>query len=98
MNDHRQQQTEGVYGEVALASLDVLARDVLAGVKAVGPPFCGVFTDWLSRIAAEGVGSRPSLTRTCSRRASWTLSIKPPSRQRRKWSHTSAWGGKSWGR
>jgi len=36
-------------------------------------------------IAAEGVGSRPSWTRTFWRRASWTRSIRPPSRQRWKW-------------
>ena len=62
---HRQEQTQRVYRDVALAPLDLLA-----GIQAVVPPFCGVLTDWLSMIAAEGVGSLPSRTRTFSRRAS----------------------------
>lgn len=33
---------------------------VLAAVVAARPPFSVVFVDWLSRIAALGVGSRPS--------------------------------------
>lgn len=32
------------------------------------PPFWLVFTDWLSIIAALGVGSRPCDSRTCSRK------------------------------
>jgi len=97
MHHHGQDQAQGVHGDVTLAALDLLALDVLALVIAVGPPFCGVLTDWLptgyrlatdwlSMIAAEGVGSRPSWTRTFWRRASWTRSIRPPSRQRWKWS------------
>ena len=99
MHHHGQDQAQGVHGDVTLAALDLLAGivDLLALVIAVGPPFCGVLTDWLptgyrlatdwlSMIAAEGVGSRPSWTRTFWRRASWTRSIRPPSRQRWKWS------------
>ena len=55
MNHDCQQHSQRVYGDVALAALDVLA-----GIIAVGPPFCGVFTDWLSMIAAEGVGFLPA--------------------------------------
>jgi len=65
MHDHSQEQAQGVYNDVPLASLDLLA-----GVVAPGPPFSTVFTDWLSRIAAEGLGLRPAWTRTFRRRAS----------------------------
>ena len=64
VNHHRQDQSERIDDQVALAPFDVLAF-----VVAVGPPFCGVFTDWLSRIAADGVGSRPAAWRTRTRRA-----------------------------
>jgi hypothetical protein len=57
-------QAERVDDEVALAPFDLLA-----GVVAVGPPFCAVFTDWLSMIAAEGVAFRPAWRRTLPRRA-----------------------------
>jgi hypothetical protein len=65
MHDDHQDQPEGVDGDMPLAPFDVLAF-----VVAVGPPFCAVFTDWLSMMAADGVGSRPSLTRTWIRNAS----------------------------
>lgn len=65
MYHHGQDQAQGVYDDVPLASLDLLA-----GVVASRPPFSTVFTDWLSMIAAEGLGFRPSWTRTFRRRAS----------------------------
>ncbi len=65
VHDDRQEQAQGVYDDVPLASLDLLA-----GVVAARPPFSAVFTDWLSMIAAEGLGFRPSWTRTFWRRAS----------------------------
>jgi len=65
MHDHNQQQAQGVYDDVTLAPVDLLAR-----VVAPRPPFSTVFTDWLSMIAAEGLGFRPSWTRTFWRRAS----------------------------
>ena len=65
MHHHDQKQPHRVYGEVALAALDLLA-----GIVAVAPPFCRVRTDWESIIAADGVGSRPACRRTFSRRAS----------------------------
>lgn len=63
--DYGQDQAQGVYDDVPLASLDLLA-----GVVTARPPFSAVFTDWLSMTAAEGVGLRPSWTRTFWRRAS----------------------------
>src|SRR5439155_22538986 len=93
MDHDRQDQAQRIHREVTLAPFDFLAV-----VVAVGPPFCGVFTDWLSMIAADGVGWRPSFWRTFPRKASWTASITPASRHRQKCSQTSAWGGKSWGR
>jgi hypothetical protein len=65
MHDHGQEQAQGVYDDVSLAPVDLLA-----GVVAARPPFSTVLTDWLSRMAAEGLGLRPSWTRTFRRRAS----------------------------
>ena len=65
VDDHSQDQTEDVDHDVPLSALDFLAR-----VVSTVPPFSAVFTDWLSMIAAEGIGCRPASTRTCRRRAS----------------------------
>ena len=65
MHNDGQEQTQGVYDDVPLAALDLLA-----GVVAAGPPFSTVFTDWLSMIAAEGLGFRSAWPRTFWRRAS----------------------------
>ena len=65
MYHHGQHQAQRVYDDMTLATMDFLA-----GVVATRPPFSTVFTDWLSMIAAEGVGCRPSWIRTCRRRAS----------------------------
>jgi hypothetical protein len=65
MHDEGQDQAQGVYDDVPLATLDLLA-----GVVAAGPPFSTVFTDWLSMIAAEGLGFRSAWTRTFWRRTS----------------------------
>src|SRR5207249_9062221 len=67
-----QDQAVGIYQDMALA-----AFDLLAAIVAAPPPFWLVFTDWLSIIAALGVGSRPCFTRTCSRRAVWMRSQVP---------------------
>ena len=64
MHQHMQDQPIRIDQEMALAPFDLLPA-----VVAARPPFCVVFTDWLSMIAALGVGSRPALTRTCSRKA-----------------------------
>ena len=65
VHDDAQDQTEHIDYDVPLSALDFLARVVSAI-----PPFSTVFTDWLSMIAAVGVGFRPASTRTCLRRAS----------------------------
>ena len=65
MHDHGQEQAHGVYDDVSLAPVDLLA-----GIVAARPPFSAVLTDWLSMMAAEGLGLRPSWTRTFRRRAS----------------------------
>lgn len=53
------EEARGVDGDVTLAALDLLGR-----VKASGAPFSVVLTLWVSRMAAEGVGSRPSCSRS----------------------------------
>jgi hypothetical protein len=50
MDQHRQDQPEGVDQQVALAAVDLLDGIVAA----FGPPFLVVLTDWLSRMAALG--------------------------------------------
>lgn len=65
MYNHPQKQAQGVYNDVPLA-----AFDLLASVVATCPPFSTVFTDWLSMMAAEGLGFRSAWRRTCCRRAS----------------------------
>ena len=67
VHDHGQQQSERIDDYMTLA-----ARDFLARVIAMRPPFCGaaVLTDWLSSTAADGEDSRSASTRTFSRRAS----------------------------
>ena len=72
-------------------------RYLLAGVVAPRPPFSVVFTDWLSMMAALGVASRPSLSRTWLRSASSTRSQVPSARHFRKYHHTVPQGGRSWG-
>ena len=79
MNQHVQDQSHGIDQQVALAPLDLLAA-----IIAARPPFCVVFTDWLSIMAALGVGWRPALVRTCSRKAVCIRFHVPSLRQRRK--------------
>jgi hypothetical protein len=76
MDDNREDQPQGVDGHVSLAPLDLIATIVPAK-----PSFSVVFTDWLSMIAADGVGSRPDFTRTCSRKASCIVCQVPVRRQ-----------------
>ncbi len=65
VNDDRQHEAQRVNHQMPLAP-----RDFLAGIESAIPPFSAVFTDCESMIAAEGVGLRPTLRRTFSRRRS----------------------------
>ena len=49
MNDHRKEQSKGVYEDVSLATTDFLAR-----IVTTRPPLSVVFTDWLSMMPALG--------------------------------------------
>ena len=60
-----QNQPQRIDNDVPLAAVDLLAR-----VVAARSPFSVVLTLWLSTIAADGMGLRPALTRTFSRRSS----------------------------
>ena len=46
------------------------------------PPFCTVFTDWLSMIPSVGSGLRPALMRTRLRNSRRIFSHNPLFRQR----------------
>ena len=72
-------------------------RYLLAGVAAPRPPFSVVLTLWLSMMAAPGMASRPSFSRTWPRSASSTRSQVPSARHFRKYHHTVPQGGRSWG-
>src|SRR5262249_41027202 len=61
MHQHRHQQAVGIHQDVPLPPLHCFAPVVTAE-----PPFWLVFTDWLSMIAALGVGWRPCFWRACS--------------------------------
>ena len=74
-----QKQTDRVYQDMPLTSIDLLAR-----VVSSSPPFSVVFTDWLSRMAALGSPSRPSWRRVSRRNVSWMRRTVPSLRQFRK--------------
>lgn len=65
VNDHTQQQTDRIDQNMPFPAFYLFAR-----IVTTRPPFSVVFTDWLSMIAALGVGSRPACRRVCSRRMS----------------------------
>ena len=92
VDHHSQRQSQGIHHNMALT-----ARHLLACVVAARPPFSVVFTDWLSMIAALGVGSRPSISRTRGCKVSWMRSQVPSNRHLRKYHQTVPQGGKSWG-
>ncbi len=92
MDHHGQQQPHGIHYDVALSTVDLLAS-----VIATRPPFSVVLTDWLSMMAALGVGSLPADLRTAERRVSLTRSHVPSRLHFRKYHHTVPQGGKSCG-
>ena len=72
-------QAEGVDQQVALAAVDPLGT-----VVAVLPPRSVVFTLWLSRIAALGVGRRPCRVRSWTYSTRWICPHNSCCRQLRK--------------
>ena len=68
MNGHGQNIAHHIHGDVAFATFRLLAA-----VIPTLPPFCTVFTDWLSMIPSVGSGERPAFTRTRLRNACMTL-------------------------
>ena len=92
MNYDCQQQPYGIHDDMALAS-----HHLLTSVIATRPPLSVVLTDWLSMMAALGVGSLPSAWRTLGRSAPWTRSHVPSRLHSRKYHHTVPQGGRSCG-
>ena len=92
MHHHRQQQPHRIYDDVPLASFYPLAS-----IIATRPPFSVVFTLWLSMMAALGVRSLPSTSRTSGRRVSWTFAHVPSSVHLRKYLYTVCQEGRSCG-
>ena len=91
--DHNgQQQTHRVYHDVPLAP-----RHLLASVIATRPPFSVVLTDWLSMIAALGVGSLPSASLTFGLSVSWIRCHVPSRVHLRKYLYSVCHGGRSCG-
>jgi len=62
MNDRVEQQTQRIYENVALLTLDLLARIIAMRIDP-GPPFSALFTLWLSMMAAVGLASRSPCSR-----------------------------------
>ena len=92
VDNDRHNQAKCINYQMALAAGDLLGR-----VIATRPPFSVVLTDWLSMMAALGVGSRPSDSRTLGRKVSWMRSQVPSARHCLKYHQTVPQGGKSWG-
>jgi len=82
----------GVDQRVALAPINLLARIVTRG-----PPASVVFTLWLSIIAADGLASRPTRSRSAITSAWFIRSKRPSSRQAANQRYTVPHGGKSFG-
>ena len=92
MNHDGQQQPYGVHDDVTLAP-----HHLLTSIIATRPPFSVVFTDWLSMMAALGVGLLPSDCRTLGRSDLWTPSHVPSSVHLRKYLYTVCQAGRSCG-
>jgi hypothetical protein len=65
MHNDVEHQAERVDKNVPLAARDLLARIVALRIDR-GPPFCAALALWLSMIAALGLASRPSRSRTAT--------------------------------
>src|SRR5438093_9015129 len=76
--EHRQSpdQAQRIDEQMPLA-----ASDFFPASYPRSPPASVVLTDWLSMMAALGVGSRPSTCRTSTRSRAWICSSRPASRQ-----------------
>ena len=72
----RQRQPRRIYHNMTLA-----ARHFFAGIVTARPTFSVVFTDWRSIMAASGSGWRPSLYRSCWRKAPFACCQTPALRQ-----------------
>jgi hypothetical protein len=72
VDDHAEQQARGIDPDVPLPAPDLLGR-----VVAAGPPFSVVLTLWVSMIAAVGLGSLPSRSRSITTRWWRMLSHTP---------------------
>ena len=79
VDEDAEQEARGVDGDMAFAALDLLGR-----VEAARTPFSVVLTVWVWRMAAEGVGSRPSCSRSITTRWWRRVSHTPASRKARK--------------
>jgi len=65
MNRNAQQEAERVDEDMPLAAGDLLARVIALRVQR-RPPFCAALALWLSMMAAVGLASRPSCSRTAT--------------------------------
>ena len=65
MNDDVQQEAQCVDQDVPLSTFDLLARVVARSIEQ-RPPFCAPFAVCESMMAAVGLGSRPSCSRTAT--------------------------------
>src|SRR5258706_9344657 len=59
---HAAGDTQRIYQNMALLTLDLLARIIAMRIDA-GPPFSALFTLWLSMMAAVGLASRSAFSR-----------------------------------
>ena len=65
MNRNAQQEAERVDEDMTLTPRDLLARVIALRVHR-RPPFCAALALWLSMMAAVGLASRPSCSRTAT--------------------------------
>ena len=99
MHHHRQQQPHGIYNDMSLSTVDLLAS-----VIATRPPFfrrldrLAVYdSSARCRVPPLGLPNLPSACRTLTRRASLARSHVPCSLHSRKYHHTVPQGGRSCG-